>query len=124
MTRDALIAWLDAKPGATADYYTPPRAELPLAAMYKIQGKIFAILALRGEAYVIVKCDPFEAEMLRETYTGIGHRSHLDARFWISIDLASDVPDDEIVRLVDQSYDRIRAGLTRKQQAALAGETG
>nr|WP_284732136.1 MmcQ/YjbR family DNA-binding protein [Sphingobium nicotianae] len=92
--------------------------------MYKIMGKMFAILSLRGEAYVIVKCDPFQAELLRERYQGIGHRSHLDKRFWISVDLASDVPEEEVARLVDQSHDLVRASLTRKQRAALADGDG
>jgi predicted DNA-binding protein (MmcQ/YjbR family) len=117
--RAALRALLDARPGAHADHYTPPRAALPLAAMYKIMGRMFAVLALRGEAYVIVKCDPFEADLLRETYAGVGHRSHLDKRFWISIELAADVPPEEIERLVGRSYDLVRASLTRKQRAEL-----
>jgi predicted DNA-binding protein (MmcQ/YjbR family) len=124
LSREALKALLDARPGVTADPYSPSRSDVPLIAMYKIMGKMFAILSLRGEAYVIVKCDEFQAEILRETYAGIGHRSHLDKRFWISIDLESDVPADEIVALVDGSYALIRAGLTRKQQAALDAMTG
>ncbi len=119
--RDALKALLDARPGAHVDHYCPPRSDVPLAAMYKIMGKMFAILSLRGEAYVILKCDPFEADLLRETYESVGHRSHLDKRFWISIDLDGDVPPDEIERLVGQSHDLVRASLTRKQRAALDG---
>ena len=58
-------------------------------------------------------------EVLKGTYAGVGHRSHLDARFWISVDLDADVPADEIERLVDQSYDLVCATLTRKQAAEL-----
>ncbi len=59
--------------------------------------------------------------MLRGHYRGVGHRSHLDPRFWISVDLDSDVPASEVRRLVDQSYDLVCAGLTRKQKTELAG---
>jgi predicted DNA-binding protein (MmcQ/YjbR family) len=116
----ALKAALDAMPGATADPYTPPRATEPLVLMYKLFGKMFAILAVRGEAYVVVKCDPDLADMLRQQYEGIGHRSHLDKRFWISIDLDSDVPSKEVKRLVAGSYDIVRASLTKRQQAELS----
>lgn len=119
----ALKAMLDAMPGATADAYTPPRATAPLVLMYKLYGKMFAILAVRGEAYVVVKCDPDLADLLRQQYKGVGHRSHLDKRFWISIELNADVPVKEITRLVSGSYDLIRAGLTKKQQAAIAAMT-
>ena len=50
-----------------------------------------------------------------------GHRSHLDRRFWISVDLDADVPADEVARLAEASYELVCAGLTRKQQAELAG---
>jgi predicted DNA-binding protein (MmcQ/YjbR family) len=88
--------------------------------MYKVMGKVFAILSLRGEEYVILKCDPHLAEMLREKYAGVGHRSHLDRRFWISVSLDADVPKDEIARLAAQSYALVCASLTRKQKADLA----
>ena len=58
--------------------------------------------------------------MLREEYAGVGHRSHLDRRFWISVDLDADVPQSEIERLAAHSYELVRAGLTKKQQAELA----
>ena len=119
----ALKAFLDTMPGAAADPYTPPRATEPLVLMYKLFGKMFAVLAVRGEAYIVVKCDPELADLLRQQYKGVGHRSHLDKRFWISVELDSDVPAKEVKRLVSGSYDLIRASLTKKQQAALQHRT-
>ena len=116
MTPEALAAILAAKPGAVGD-------SLPSAkgvTLYKVKDKMFAILSTRKSQYVIVKCDPHLAEILREQYAGIGHRSHLDRRFWISVDLDGDVPSEEIERLVGGSYDLIVAGLTKKQRAELA----
>ena len=58
----ALQAVLDAKPGAAG-------APLPSAkgvTLYKLMGKMFAILSTRGEAFVILKSDPHLAEILRE----------------------------------------------------------
>lgn len=95
----------------------------PAVTLYKIMGKMFAILEdgkkTRG---VILKCDPHLAEVLREQYAGVGHRSHLDRRFWIFVDLGegSDVPDAEVARLIAQSYDLVAAGLTKTQRAQLA----
>jgi predicted DNA-binding protein (MmcQ/YjbR family) len=113
-------AVLDAKPGATAHPMSAPRGSKPLVLLYKIMGKMFAILSVRGSENVILKCDPHLAELLREQYKGVGHRSHLDRRFWISVDLDADVPAREIDKLIAQSYELVRAGLTRKQQAELA----
>lgn len=113
-------AVLDAKLGATAHPMSASRGGQPLVLLYKVMGKMFAILALRGTENVILKCDPHLVEILRGQYQGVGHRSHLDRRFWISVDLDSDVPTREIDKLIAQSYDLVRAGLTRKQQAELA----
>jgi len=107
---------LDAMKGTDAEPVPMPRGAPSPALMYKLMGKIFAILSVRGEAFVIVKCDPSHADLLRQSYGGIGHRSHLDRRFWISIDLDSDVPMDEIRKLIAGSYDLIYASLTRKQK--------
>jgi predicted DNA-binding protein (MmcQ/YjbR family) len=119
----ALKKLLDAMPGAVADPYVPPRAKEPLILMYKVMGKMFAILSVRGDEYVIVKCEPVLAEMLREQYTGIGHRSHLDKRFWITIDLGADVPLKETKSLVKSSYALVCDGLTRKQKDELAARS-
>jgi predicted DNA-binding protein (MmcQ/YjbR family) len=115
----ALKAILDAHPGAQGQPMTASTGNMPLVLIFKVMGKMFAILSVRGAENVILKCDPHLAETLREQYVGIGHRSHLDRRFWISVDLDADVPPEEVERLVAHSYDLVRANLTRKQKAEL-----
>jgi predicted DNA-binding protein (MmcQ/YjbR family) len=117
---ESLKAVLAAKPGAVAVPVAAPRSTQPVALMYKVMGKMFAILSVRGEEFVILKCDPHLVNMLREKYEGVGHRSHLDQRFWISVNLDADVPKAEITRLVSQSYALVCASLTRKQKEELA----
>ena len=117
--REALMAGLAEKPGAKADAVPTPGGRPPLAMMYKVMGKMFAIVGLSAVEHVILKCDPHLVEVLKETYAGVGHRSHLDPRNWISVELDADVPTDEIARLVDRSYDLVCATLTRKQRAEL-----
>lgn len=116
----SLKASLDAKPGATATPMSPPRASAPNILIYKVMGKMFAILSIRGIENVILKCDPHLAEIMRGNYDGIGHRSHLDRRHWISVSLDADVPAKEVERLAAHSYDLVCSGLTRKQKAELA----
>ena len=97
-----------------------PTGVAPLSLMFKIMGKMFAVLSLRGDEYVVLKCDPHLAGMLRAQYEGVGHRTHLDPRHWIAVALDADVPAKEIERLAIQSYALVSASLTRKQQAELA----
>ena len=115
--------WLAAKPGSVAEPLSARPGSAPIAEIYKVKGKIFAILSVRRIENVILKCDPHLATMLRERYAGIGHRSHLDRRYWISVNLDADVPSKEIKRLVSQSYDLVCSKLTGKQKAELTRTT-
>lgn len=119
----AVKDYLDARPGAVAGPISAPRGTRPLALIYKVMGKMFAILSLRADEHVVLKCDPHLAEMLRAKYSGIGHRTHLDRRHWIAVNLDADVPLAEIRRLAAHSYDLVCAGLTRKQKEGLAEKT-
>jgi predicted DNA-binding protein (MmcQ/YjbR family) len=117
---EALKAVLEGYPGAEAVPVPMPRGRPAPATMYKVKAKIFAILNIKGEEAVLLKCDPIWSDILREQYAGVGRRSHLDPRHWIDVKLDADVPPEEVERLVARSYALICAGLTRKQKAELA----
>jgi len=115
----AVKRWIEAKPGAVAVPYSARKGSPPVSIMYKVANRIFAILALRGDVSVILKCDPHLAPMLREQYSGVGHRSHLDRRLWINVTLDADVPAKEIERWVAMSYDLVCTKLTAKERLLL-----
>jgi len=119
----ALMRKLEVMPGAVSKPMSAPRASTPGVLIYKVMGKMFAIVSLRGIENVILKCDPNLAHVLREQYAGVGHRSHLDRRYWISVNLDADVPTDEVARLAEHSYGLVCSNLTRKQKAELAAMT-
>lgn len=122
--RESLKAFLEKRPNSTVVPVSAPKGASPLALMFKVMGKMFAVLSLHGDEYVVLKCDPHVAEMLRAQYGGVGHRTHLDPRHWIAVNLDADVPKKVIERLAAQSYALVSEGLTRKQQAELATLTG
>ena len=51
--------------------------------------------------------DPNSIDMLKAKYKGIGHKTHLDHRHWIAVELNSDVPVREAKRLASLSYDLV-----------------
>ncbi len=116
----SVISWVEGKPGSAGTLFCARRGSPPIAAIYKVKGKMFAIVAVRGGENVILKCDPELVPALKDQYKGVGHRSHLDQRFWICVSLDADVPVSQIKRLISRSYELVCAGLTRKQQAELA----
>ena len=99
----SLIAFLAKRPGVV-DVKAGPNAS-----MYKIADKIFAILS-KKTGYVVLKSPPESVPMLKEMYKGVGHKTHLDRRHWIAVELDADVPMKDVQRLVTLSYDIVRAG--------------
>jgi predicted DNA-binding protein (MmcQ/YjbR family) len=115
----SIKTWIETKPGAQGLPFAPRKTSPPLVIIYKVMGKVFAILSVRGVEDVILKCDPTLASVLRKDYQGVGHRSHLDRRYWISVRLDADVPLKEIKRLVSLSYGLVSSALTAKKRAEL-----
>jgi predicted DNA-binding protein (MmcQ/YjbR family) len=99
----ALAAFLDAKPGAEGSNM------LANVRVFKIAGKMFAILSMKT-GYVVLKTPPESVPMLKEMYKGVGHKTHLDKRHWIAVELDADVPMKEVQRLASLSYNLVRAG--------------
>jgi predicted DNA-binding protein (MmcQ/YjbR family) len=91
--------------------------------VFKVMNKMFALMAhepREGEPLTInLKCDPALAEILRSTYTAIRPGYHMDKRHWNTVTIDGSIPDDEIYRMIDDSYALVVAGLTRKERAAL-----
>jgi len=113
--RDWVIAACNAKPGAAEDY--PFGDEV---AVFKVAGRMFALVPL-GEApgSVSLKCDPELAVALRGRYTGVRPGYHLSKRHWNTVTLDGSVPDEEVLELIDHSYDLVLAQLTRTQRDQL-----
>ena len=109
-----LHAYLAGRPAATREQPFGPGVEV-----FKIGGKMFAIAPETGAPSVTLKCDPHLSEMMRETYAAITPGYHTDKRHWITIRQDADLPDEEVLGLIDHAYDLVRSKLTRAAKAAL-----
>ncbi|WP_240809559.1 MmcQ/YjbR family DNA-binding protein [Actinomadura sp. WMMA1423] len=113
--RDRVIAECLAEPGAVEEY--PFGDEV---AVFKVAGRMFALVPLGASPpSVSLKCDPGLAEELRARHAAITPGYHLNKRHWNTVVLDGSVPDEEVLELVDHSYDLVVAGLTRAQREAL-----
>lgn len=119
MNKKTLFAQLNDMPHATSAPMPAPKGRETGVVIYKVMGKMFAIVSTRDEPFVILKSEPNQAMMLRDQYDGVGHRSHLDPRFWICVMPESDVPTKTIKHLVEHSYQQVVATLTRAQKGKL-----
>ena len=113
--RDFVMAACTARPGTVEDY--PFGDEV---AVFKVAGRMFALVPL-GEVpgSVSLKCDPDLAVSLRARYTGVRPGYHLSKRHWNTVTLDGSVPDEEVLELIEHSYDLVVARLTKTQRDQL-----
>jgi predicted DNA-binding protein (MmcQ/YjbR family) len=92
-------------------------------AVYKVEGKIFALSALRDEDLrVSLKCEPALAEQLRAAHPQVIPGYHLNKHHWNTV-ILDGVLDDRMVRdMVEDSYDLIVAKLPRATRLRLGWE--
>jgi predicted DNA-binding protein (MmcQ/YjbR family) len=113
--RDRVMAACGTKPGSAEDY--PFGDEV---AVFKVAGRMFALVSLGpAPGSISLKCDPGLAADLRGRYAGVTPGYHLNKRHWNTVALDGSVPDEEVLELVDHSYDLVLAGLTRAQRDKL-----
>ena len=88
----------------------------PDALVFKVGGRIFAILA---GGSVSLKCEPHLALALREEFAAVTPGYHLNKRHWNTVQLDGSVPDEVLTDWIQDSYALAIAGLTRAQRASL-----
>ena len=115
MDLEALHQYLMSKRGAVEDRPFDP--DLPV---YKVMGKIFALLWAQDDPPRLnLKCDPFHAELLRETFSAVSPGYHMNKRHWNTITLDGSIPDEDLKAMIDESYHLVVAGLTRATKGKL-----
>jgi predicted DNA-binding protein (MmcQ/YjbR family) len=104
-----------AKPGVTEGF---PFNDTAL--VFKVMGKMFAVLDLSEEARgITLKCDPELAIELREQYPEVTPACHFNKAQWNSVYFTGGLPRDLILELIGHSYELVVQGLTRKDRETL-----
>lgn len=93
----------------------------PQALVYKVGGKMFALLAWElTPLRVTLKCEPERAVELRSVFPAIRGAYHFNKRHWNMIELNGTVPTAEVLAMVDHSYELVVARLPRAVREGLA----
>lgn len=94
----------------------------PDAYVYKVAGKIFAILSETASvARVNLKCDPAEAIMLRDIFPAVTPGYHMNKQHWNTLLLDGSVPENEVKRQIEHSYQLVVRSLPKARRPQLAG---
>src|SRR5262245_53117890 len=108
MTRDEVLRACGSLPSAVEDY--PFGDEV---AVFKVGGKMFALVPLSGDESVNLKCEPELALELRARHTAVTPGYHQNKRHWNTVELDGSIDDDELLEMITHSYDRVVSQLTR-----------
>ncbi len=97
--------------------------ELPFdedSPVYKVMGKIFAIVSLNPPYSINLKCDPERAVELRERYDAVTPAYHMNKTHWNTIDFESNIQPKLIKEWIDHSYELVVNGLPNKEKDKLS----
>lgn len=116
MTREKLTELLLSLPGAVADKPFREDFDSTVARHGGSRAWFALIMNVGGRDMVNLKCDPQEAEFLRKVYEGVIAAYHMNKVHWNSVYLDSDVPDEELERMVRNSYELTRKSPEKKNK--------
>lgn len=82
--------------------------------VYKVEGKVFAILAPKAKPPTVsLKCEPSLAMHLRQQHDGVTPGYHLNKKHWNTVRLDGEIPRDQVEEMIEHSYERVVAGLPK-----------
>lgn len=80
----------------------------PDVLVFKVSGKVFALTGLdEVPARANLKCDPDLALELRDRYEQVTPGYHMNKKHWNTIELEKGIPDTELRKMIDHSYELI-----------------
>ncbi len=89
--------------------------------VFKVMNKMYGLMGTTGDLSINVKCDPDKAIELREEYHFVKPGFHMNKKHWNTITIQDPITNKQIKEWIDDSYDLIVKGLTKKLQAELKG---
>lgn len=82
--------------------------------LFRVHGKIFVCMAIDGEDYIAMKCDPDYALELRDKFPGIKGAFHWNKKYWNQLNLKGDIGQELIKGLIRHSYSEVVKKLPKK----------
>ncbi len=82
--------------------------------VFKVFGKMYALIDVDEARSINLKCDPERAEELREQYEGIIPGYHMSKKHWNTVLLDGSINRSLVMELIDHSYDLVYASLPKK----------
>ena len=91
----------------------------PDTLVFKVMGKIFALISLSNPTKVNLKCNPEKAIELRANFMAVIPAFHMNKSHWNTVQFNEDVSDSLILEMVNDSYNLVVDSLTKKLKMEL-----
>ena len=88
--------------------------------VFKVIGKMYCLLNMEPPFSINLKCLPEKAIELREQYEEVQPGYHMNKKHWNTIQLDGNLGNTQIAKWIDDSYNLVTAGLTKKEKSELA----
>jgi len=90
----------------------------PDVVVFKVGGKMFALASLyEVQTTVNLKCDPDLALELRDRYEQVRPGYHMNKKHWNTLEIESGVPEAELRKMIDHSYDLVVRSLPKSKRS-------
>src|SRR5438477_10425874 len=88
--------------------------------VFKVAGKLFALAPLDEIPVTVnLKCHPDLALELRDHYEQVRPGYHMNKKHWNTVEIDSGIPDAELRKMIDHSYDLVVQSLPRAIRAKI-----
>ncbi|OHX66001.1 MmcQ/YjbR family DNA-binding protein [Flammeovirga pacifica] len=87
--------------------------------VYKVAGKMFALTNVDLFESINLKCDPETALELRERYDAVRAGYHMSKKHWNTIDVNSDMNDNDVKDWINHSYQLVFDKLPKRVKDTL-----
>ncbi|GHU46280.1 hypothetical protein FACS1894120_2810 [Clostridia bacterium] len=117
MTQRELIDLCLEMPHSYEDY---PYDDVTPVLRHVVNKKTFAIVGETNDgnckrAAVTLKCDPFEADSLRQMFKDVNPGYHCNKTHWNTVALGGDVPLEEVKRQIEASFNLIKPKIRKRK---------
>ncbi|HLU88148.1 MAG TPA: MmcQ/YjbR family DNA-binding protein [Taishania sp.] len=90
--------------------------------VFKVGGKMFALIDVVDWTTINLKCDPERAIELREQYAEIIPGYHMNKTHWNTVQLNGSLSNQLIYELIDHSYELVFNSLPKKIKLELKAD--
>ncbi len=86
----------------------------------KLHGKMFALVSVESDPLrVTLKCDPDDAQILRSLFPAVTPGYYMNKEHWNTIELNGSVPERDLLRMIEDSYQLVKSKLPAKIRKTL-----